>query len=207
MAYSTEQEELWAGAFGDEYTRRNQDSKLLASYLAMWSRILSRTERINTALELGCNVGLNLRALAALLPGVQLQAVEINPGAAREARTTGAEVIDGSILEFEPRQSWDLVLIAGVLIHIDPDRLNEVYDLLHSASSRYICLAEYYSRVPVEVPYRGHRKQLFKRDFAGEILDRYSDVFLVDYGFVYHRDPVFPQDDTTWFLLERRSKR
>jgi pseudaminic acid biosynthesis-associated methylase len=205
MAYSTEQEEFWAGAFGDEYTRRNRDLKILASYSAMWSRILRRTERINTALELGCNVGLNLTALAALLPGVRLHAVEINPGAAREARTTGAEVVEDSILEFKPRQSWDLVLIAGVLIHIDPDRLDDVYDLLYSATSRYICLAEYYSPVPIEVPYRGHRDKLFKRDFAGEILDRYPNLCLVDYGFVYHRDPVFPQDDTTWFLLERRS--
>jgi spore coat polysaccharide biosynthesis protein SpsF len=204
MAYSTEQEEFWAGTFGDEYTRRNQDPKILASYSAMWSRILRRTERIDTVLELGCNVGLNLRAISALLPGVRLHAVEINPVAAREARTTGAEVVEGSILEFEPRQSWDLVLIAGVLIHIDPDRLHEVFDLMYSTSARYICLAEYYSRVPTEVPYRGHRNRLFKRDFAGEILDRYSDLCLVDYGFVYHRDPVFPQDDTTWFLLERR---
>jgi spore coat polysaccharide biosynthesis protein SpsF len=205
MGYSTEQEEFWAGTFGDEYTRRNYDSKILASYSAMWSRILRRTEQIDTALELGCNIGLNLRALAALLPGVRLHAVEINPGAAREARTTGADVVEDSILEFKPRQSWDLVLIAGVLIHIDPDRLNEVYDLLYSATSRYVCLAEYYSPVPIEVPYRGHRNQLFKRDFAGEILDRYPNLGLVDYGFVYHRDPVFPQDDTTWFLLEKRS--
>ena len=204
MDYSTEQEEFWAGTFGDEYTRRNHDAKILASYSAMWSRILRRTERIEMALELGCNVGLNLEALAALLPGVRLHGVEINPGAAREARAMGAEVVEDSILEFKPRQSWDLVLIAGVLIHIDPDRLNEVYDLLYSATSRYICLAEYYSPVPIEVPYRGHRNRLFKRDFAGEILDRYRNVSLVDYGFVYHRDPVFPQDDTTWFLLERR---
>jgi hypothetical protein len=34
-------------------------------------------------------------------------------------------------------------------------------------------------------------------------LDRYPDLDLVDYGFVYHRDPLFPQDDMTWFLLQR----
>jgi spore coat polysaccharide biosynthesis protein SpsF len=26
----------------------------------------------------------------------------------------------------------------------------------------------------------------------------------VDYGFAYRRDPNFPQDDITWFLLEKR---
>ena len=38
------------------------------------------------------------------------------------------------------------------------------------------------------MPYRGHTARLFKRDFAGEMLDRFSDLRLVDYGFRYHRD-------------------
>ena len=51
---------------------------------------------------------------------------------------------------------------------------------------------------------RSHAGRLFKRDFAGELLDRYSDLELVDYGFQYHRDSDFPADDTTWFLLRKR---
>ena len=39
---------------------------------------------------------------------------------------------------------------------------------------------------------------------AGEILDRYPSLQLVDYGFAYRRDPNFPQDDITWFLMEKR---
>jgi hypothetical protein len=57
----------------------------------------------------------------------------------------------------------------------------------------------------VAIDYRGHRERLFKRDFAGDILDRHGDLHLVDYGFVYHRDPNYPKDDLTWFLLEKRS--
>jgi spore coat polysaccharide biosynthesis protein SpsF len=45
---------------------------------------------------------------------------------------------------------------------------------------------------------------LFKRDFAGEIMERHPQMQLVDYGFSYRRDPNFPQDDITWFLMERR---
>ena len=48
-----------------------------------------------------------------------------------------------------------------------------------------------------------HQGKLFKRDFAGEFLDRFADVRLVDYGFAYHRDPNFQQDDISWFLLEK----
>jgi spore coat polysaccharide biosynthesis protein SpsF len=44
---------------------------------------------------------------------------------------------------------------------------------------------------------------LFKRDFAGELLDRFSDLRLIDYGFVYRRDTHFPLDDISWFLFEK----
>jgi spore coat polysaccharide biosynthesis protein SpsF len=35
------------------------------------------------------------------------------------------------------------------------------------------------------------------------MMDKYSNLKLVDYGFVYHRDYQFPQDDMNWFLLEK----
>jgi len=75
---------------------------------------------------------------------------------------------------------------------------------LYALSQRYILIAEYYNPVPVEVSYRGNSGKLFKRDFAGEMLDRYADLQLLDYGFGYHRDSQFPVDDITWFLLEKR---
>lgn len=65
-------------------------------------------------------------------------------------------------------------------------------------------VCEYYNPTPISINYRGHTDRLFKRDFCGEILDRYPSLQLIDYGFVYHRDPGFPQDDITWFLMEHR---
>jgi pseudaminic acid biosynthesis-associated methylase len=82
--------------------------------------------------------------------------------------------------------------------------LAEVFDKLYYSSKKYILIAEYYNPSPVEVNYRGHSKRLFKRDFAGEMLDRFSDLRLVNYGFSYHRDVQFPQDDISWFLLEKK---
>ncbi len=51
----------------------------------------------------------------------------------------------------------------------------------------------------------GYKEKLFKRDFAGELLDTFSDLQLLDYGFLlsHHRDPNFPHDDGTWFLLKK----
>jgi spore coat polysaccharide biosynthesis protein SpsF len=64
-------------------------------------------------------------------------------------------------------------------------------------------VAEYYDPKPVTLKYRGHDNKMFKRDFAGELLDKYQDLRLLDYGFCYHRDPSFPQDDISWFLMEK----
>ena len=63
-------------------------------------------------------------------------------------------------------------------------------------------IVEYYNPTPVTVSYRGNDDRLFKRDFAGEMIDKYN-MKLVDYGFVYHRDNMFPLDDMNWFLLEK----
>lgn len=109
-----------------------------------------------------------------------------------------------SILDFNSQRTWDLALIKGVLIHINPDALSQVYDKLVAASGKYLLVAEYYNPAPVAIPYRGHTDRLFKCDFAGEIMDRHPQMELVDYGFAYRRDPNFPQDDITWFLMGKR---
>ena len=102
-------------------------------------------------------------------------------------------------------KKYDLALISGVLIHINPQELQTVYEKLYDSSEKYICMIEYYNPTPAEIPYRGHEGKLFKRDFAGEFLDRYPDCQLADYGFQYHRDHYFPGDDNTWFLIEKRN--
>lgn len=204
---STPQEQFWAGEFGDDYTDRNRGPRWIASNLALFGRILASTRGVRSVLELGANRGLNLIALRQLLPDARLAAVEINARAVEELRQLpGIDVVHASLLDFRPASSSDLVLIKGVMIHLNPDVLPGVYDLLHAASARYICIVEYYNPSPVTVPYRGHSDRLFKRDFAGEILARHADLALLDYGFVYHGDPNFPQDDLTWFLLEKRPR-
>lgn len=203
--YKTEQEKFWAGDFGNEYSARNIDEKLLAAKSAIFTRILSRTHIVGSVLELGCNVGLNLVALRRLVPAAKLSAVEINAGAAAKARelNPGADITHGSILDYKPAQKSDLVFTCGVLIHVNPAELPAIYDLMFATSSRYIVMAEYYNPSPVEVTYRGHTARLFKRDFAGELMERHPSLRLLDYGFVYRRDPVFPYDDTTWFVMEK----
>jgi pseudaminic acid biosynthesis-associated methylase len=205
--FSTPQENFWAGEFGDAYTVRNRGAGIVASNAAMFSKILARTGQIGSAIEFGANVGLNLEALRLLQPKIKLAAVEINASAVQTLKKLGRiEVHHGSIMDFRTAKPFDLSFVKGVLIHINPDELKRVYSALYKSSHRYILIAEYYNPSPVSIPYRGHADRLFKRDFAGEMLETYRDLSLVDYGFVYRRDPNFPQDDLTWFLLEKKKK-
>ena len=206
MTFKTEQEAFWAGAFGTEYIQRNQGDALLASNIHFFAKALRATRGVKSCIEFGANIGMNLKALKLLYPGFEQHGIEINADAAHELAQVipPDHVYQASILDFNPVQRWDLVLIKGVLIHINPDVLPQVYDKLVASSGRYLLVAEYYNPAPVAIPYRGHTDRLFKRDFAGEIMDRHPQMQLVDYGFAYRRDPNFPQDDITWFLMKTR---
>lgn len=205
--YATPQEAFWAGDFGTEYIGRNDSKQLLASNLNFFTKTLKQAGKISSCLELGANIGMNLKALQLLYPEIELKGAEINPDAATLLANLIGEnnVYQGSIFDYPVTNKVDLSLIKGVLIHINPEKLSTVYETLYRASRRYILVGEYYNPSPVAISYRGHTDRLFKRDFAGEILDKYPDLALVDYGFTYRRDPAFPQDDITWFLMEKRS--
>lgn len=207
MEFRTEQEVFWAGDFGTEYVQRNQGGALLASNLSFFGKALRNARGMRSCIEFGANIGMNLKALKLLYPAQEQFGIEINADAAKELAKSIPEsnVHNASILDFVPQRVWDLALIKGVLIHINPEVLPLVYDKLVAACGRYLLVAEYYNPSPVAVTYRGHTDRLFKRDFAGEIMDRHPHMRLIDYGFAYRRDPNFPQDDITWFLLEKET--
>lgn len=202
--FRTEQEAFWAGDFGNSYIGRNVSQGLQTSKIALWSQMLRSAHGVGSIIEFGCNAGLNLHALQRLHPGLSLAGIEINrTAAAQAARLDGVSITCGSILDdLGPPESYDLTFTCGVLIHINPDHLEKVYANLHRLSRRYVLVAEYYNPTPVTVPYRGNQDRLFKRDFAGDLMDRHG-MRLVDYGFAYHRDNWAPQDDITWFLLQK----
>lgn len=206
MSYKTEQENFWAGEFGNNYIGRNISDEYLASNLSFFSKTFNQIGKPNSLIEFGANVGMNLKAIKLLFPAIHLFGIEINFQAAKElSEFIGKEnVYNGSILEYEATKKFDVSLIKGVLIHMNPEMLPTVYEKLYQSSKKYILVCEYYNPSPVTVNYRGHADRLFKRDFAGEMLEKYPDLRLLDYGFCYKRDKAFPQDDVTWFLLEKK---
>ena len=204
-SFYTDQEQFWAGEFGDNYAERNNSDKLLASNLNFFTKSLRSANSIKTCIEFGANIGMNIQALKKLFPDLEFNAVEINEKASEILSKVISKdnIFQKSILNFNSEEKWDLVLIKGVLIHINPKILDEVYKILEKASKKYLLIGEYYSRNPEDIIYRGFKNKLYKRDFAGEFLDKFKNFQLLDYGFNYYRDSNFPQDDITWFLLQR----
>lgn len=200
----SDQEKFWQGDFGSNYIDRNKSNQLLSSNVSMFSRIFESMDDVSTIAEFGCNVGMNLRALRNIFPDINLTGVDINPDAINNVnKWGGAHGVLGSIVDLDLKEKFDLTFTKGVLIHINPNLLNSVYENLYKYSTRYILVAEYYNPSPVTIEYRGEKDKLFKRDFAGDMLDKYQDLKLIKYGFIYKRDTTFPQDDITWFLMEK----
>jgi pseudaminic acid biosynthesis-associated methylase len=202
----TEQEAFWYGSFGEEYTDRNAPADNNASNIFFFAQALKQLRSVRSVFEIGTNRGLNLCAMRSLMPNTEFSGIEINEKAAELARRNHPSVLSGSILDVDMLKvgTHDLVLTKGVLIHITPERVFDVYSRIASAANKYVLIAEYYNPTPVEITYRGHSDKLFKRDFAGEFMQAHN-FSLLDYGFAYRGDPNYPQDDLNWFLLEKGS--
>jgi len=204
--YKTEQEEFWASSeWASNYIKRN-NTETIKNDIAFFCDIFKKCHtEIKSIIEFGSNIGINLHAIDKLFNHVQISAIEISDTAVEQLKKLAFinKIYHKSILDIDIKEQSDFVFIKGVLIHINPDYLDIVYKKLYDSSNKYIMIAEYYNPTPVSVIYRGNSDKLFKRDFAGEMLDKYSDLQLIDYKFVYHRDNNFPQDDITWFLLEK----
>ena len=204
---STEQEDFWEGEFGTEYIDRNVSKFIDASNINLFCEIFNNlTSNPESIFEFGANIGNNLKAIKNICPGCKTIGAEINPKAVEVLEKTNYcdVVIGDSIFNIEDAKfNAEITMTKGVLIHINPDYLSKVYEKLYRCSKKYILIIEYYNPSPVEVNYRGYTNKLFKRDFAGEIMDKYKNLQLIKYGFRYRRDNLFPLDDLSWFLLSK----
>lgn len=198
----------WTGEFGVAYTQRNRaDDQALRERTQMWARIGQAfgAEPPRSILEVGCNLGINLRVLP-LLWDAELHAIEPNPAARERVVADGvlpAERLYEGFGDSIPLADGavEMAFTSGVLIHVEPDRLPATLDEIHRVSSKYIMCAEYFSPRPETVPYRGHEGLLFKNDFGGLYMDRFPGLQLVDYGFFWKR--VSGIDDATWWLFRK----
>jgi len=203
------QGKLWAGEFGNEYVKRSGATpERIRERLWIWTAVLRSVQHVlpKSALEIGPNVGLNLIALAQLMD-IDLHAIEPND-TARAALAAAGVVPPGQLHAGYgdnlplPDNAVEMAFTSGVMIHIAPENLLQTYREMHRVSSKYLVTIEYFSDQPETISYRGHERQLFRRDFGAVWREHFSDVELVDYGFFWKG--VSTSDSTNWWLFRKR---
>ena len=199
----TRLEQLWAGDFGDEYTERNCDAE--SGRRSFWESRLGALG-VRSALEVGCNLGGNLRWIAELLGPENVAGVDVNRKALdlllERVPGVDARLASGADLPFEDA-SFDLVFTMGVLIHQDPEtQLVPMMREIVRCSRRYVLAGEYHADTLTEVPYRGQEGALFKQDFGGLYQRSFAELDLIDSGFLSEGEGRW--DDLTYWIFEKR---
>lgn len=186
------QEKTWLSEFGKDYTDRNifSPDELDEFYVKTYGVSRSEMNRRfidglgifdKKILEVGCNVGNQLRVLQKSgyknLYGIELQWYAIEK--AKEL-TKKINIIQSSGEEIPFKDEYfDMVFTSGVLIHIDPKNIDTVMKEIYRCTKEYIWGFEYYDDEYTEVVYRGNKNLLWKTNFARLYMEKFPDLELV----------------------------
>jgi len=171
-----EQQQFWAGEFGNEYVRRNQVD--WRARVPFWHVLIEATG-VRSVHEVGCNCGWNLSAIQRTAPDVALSGHDINRSAIEQALAANLSVEEGA----GAFRRAELVFTAGVLIHVAPADLRPLMRRIVEHSYRYVLAIEYESEQEEEIEYRGHTSKLWRRPFGKlyqdlglKLVDRFKDA-------------------------------
>jgi len=210
----TQQEIVWKGSFGREYTERNTVDP--ESVDQVWRRnygvarstinesVLSGISKDARFLEVGCNSGNQLLMLRQM-GWSNLSGTELQPYAMEIARSRLPEATFklGSALALPWEDcSFDVVFTCGVLIHISPTDLPLVMNEIYRTTREYIWGTEYYAPEVTQVVYRDHSELLWKMDFARQYMQRFPDLELVKEQRLPYLDNA--NIDTVFLLKKKR---
>ena len=209
MNEGEEQLAAWSGDFGNEYLQRNQVTpEAINSRRKAFAEIFKNFEtkpKLESILEIGCNIGINMHALAkitdALLYGVEPNEkaldLAVKNGALHKNRAHKANL---ESLPFDC-DTVDLVFTSGVLIHIPDQSLKQAVSEIYRVSRRYILTLEYFSPTTQAIQYHGHNDFLFKRDYGGLFADAFPTLEHIASGFFWKR--TTGMDNLNWWLFSK----
>jgi pseudaminic acid biosynthesis-associated methylase len=193
-------EGLWQGDFGDAYVDRNIDAG--GNRGQFWHDVLNRFPAPRV-LEVGCNIGANLRWIAEKIPPQAVYGVDINIKALDilHQRHPAVNALYSPARELPFRDRWfDFVFTMGVLIHQPDSTLPLVMAEIVRCSSRFIFCGEYFAETPTEVFYREQYGALIKRDFGRIYQELFPQLALREKGFLSRAEGW---DDVTYWVFEK----
>lgn len=197
----TDQLRVWENEFGRAYTDRNVID--WSARLTAFANILQGLP-VKLVLEVGCNRGHNLVALADILdPDTDIIGVEPNRYALELARQASSKVgvLHGHAFDIPFKDGYfDLVFTAGVLIHISLADLPLALAEIYRVSRRYILAIEYFAETETVIQYRGYDNLLWKRNFVHCYQSQFPDLALRGNGYLGAEQGF---DRSHWWLMEK----
>lgn len=194
-------EQLWRGDYGDEWSDRNIG--MYDTRQPVWDAFMQRL-RPERVLEVGCNVGGNLRWIAPHVASGDLYGIDINRHSLDLIHdfVPDANVLVASARDLPFRDDFfDLVFTVGVLIHHPDGALEAAIREMVRCTSRYVLAIEMYAPEPTEIPHRGIQNAILKRDYGRVILDTAPELTAVDDGYLSVEEGF---DSLNWWLFEKR---
>lgn len=212
----TRQVEMWDGDFGKRYVERHPttvegfDELREEQYgpgttqTKLMEESLGHLDRESRILEVGANIGIQLRILRNLgfenLYGIDVQSYAVET-CHRDAPEL--DVIEANAFDVPFKDGYfDLVFTNEMLVTIPPDLLDTAIDEIVRCSSQYVWGLEFYADEYTEIEWRGEDEMLWKTDFVDRYQQRH-DLRLVDSKFLEYQDN---DDVDRLFLLEKREE-
>lgn len=192
MAETTIQAKRWNGEFGRRYTDRHPETiqgfnelrkneQYGTTQLALFREQLDDLDRDIRVLEVGTNVGIQLRMLRELgfhcLFGIDVQHYALEKCVERTPEF-GIAQADALHLPF-PDDSFDLVFTNETLVMIPPEHVETAMQEIIRCSRRWIWGLEHYADDYTEIEYRGRDRMLWKTDFPTLYSQQHEDLELV----------------------------
>ena len=190
-------EEMWAGKLGDEYTVRNKID--VTARMGFWQPLL-KMYKPNRILEVGCNQGANLCAIACTYTS-KLYGIDVNADALWRAKKSlkGISTTLDSATDIPFKDDWfDLVFTAGCLIHIPPEKIKKAMQEIIRVSNKYILCIEYYAQQERERPFLGEMGITWERPWND--LWTAMGLKIVEAGFLT-KDQGF--NDLNYWMFEK----
>ena len=199
MSDENEKNGTWYGDFGIRYTLRN---KIIPEKLIPFYKKILKGIEVEKILEVGCNRGHNLIAIS-YCGQYDLYGIDINPYSILVARDNKEiNFALGNISDILYKDNYfDLVMIVGVLIHINPENLKEAIAEVLRVSKKYFLMMEYnYDFEEFErIPYR-ENVGLWRGNFKKLVLENFNVRLLLE-GEVGVEDGF--GDKRNYFLFEK----
>lgn len=210
--YSTPQERVWNSEHGFRYVVHHMTEDWKVSRVPIWEKLIQNVLDCQSILEMGCNIGANLKAIRYLNPSIALSGIEINPHAVEILKEENFhEIFCGSIIDFDTTKTYDLVFSRGVLIHINPEKLHNVMRNMVKHARKYVMIFEHYS--PTLIQPAGYARRVkgseanegyqFWQDYSGIFHDLYPEWNIVREGVNATPDKKPKQGDLHWTIFKR----